>query len=57
MEGILKDLARLENKSVDTTTAIDEVQASIDALRRWRDAVAAGEQDDDGDMQGARSLI
>jgi hypothetical protein len=47
METILKDLAKLESKSVDTTTTVDEIQASIDALERWR-AVLASEGVDGG---------
>lgn len=45
MEAILKDLVKLESKSVDTSVAIDEVQASIAALERWREALAGGEGD------------
>lgn len=45
MDAILKDLVRLESKSVDTTVALDEVQASIAALERWRDALARGDGD------------
>lgn len=48
MEAILQDLAKLESKSVGTTGALDEVQASIAALERWRDALTRSDADDEG---------
>lgn len=53
MEAILSDLARLESKSVDQTVALDEVQASIVALERWRAALAAEDSVDDAQADGA----
>ena len=41
MEGILKDLGKLEARS--TGTSVDSVQASIDALERWRAALLGNE--------------
>lgn len=39
MEGILKDLGKLESKS--SGSSIESVQASIDALERWKSALTA----------------
>lgn len=48
MEAILKDLGKLESKSVETSVALDEVDASIAALERWRGALAVRDEVDDG---------
>ena len=53
MEAILKDLGKLESKSVETSTALDEVDASIAALERWRAALAAQAGVDGADDGGA----
>lgn len=41
MEAILKELSKLESKTWCSSDNIDAVQASIDALERWKAALEA----------------
>lgn len=59
MDGLLKDLSKLEAREAADAATLASVQASIDALERWRAALMAdgdgggGEREDDDDDDGA----
>lgn len=54
MDGISKDLSKLEGREAADAAAIESVDASIAALERWKAALLAEDGDGDGYGEEAR---